>query len=100
MQGTARGIWENTNKAVVAEYFPVSERKAAFSMVYFSSGLAGAFGYLMFKFLSRSELAWLNIASSCLAIVCYHRCFQLFKNELDVKVAEAELNGLERNGSQ
>ena len=81
-QGAARGVWENTNKSVIAEYFPESsDRQAAFAMVYFSSGLAGAMGYLLFKWMSRSALAWLNIVASCLAIICYHWSYILFQRQ-------------------
>jgi hypothetical protein len=73
IHGAARGIWENTNKAIVAEYFSHGEfRDVAFAAVYFSSGFAGAFGYLFFKFMSRNELAILNIVISIIAMISFH----------------------------
>jgi len=43
-------VWESTNKAVVAEFFPASrDRDAGFAAIYFSSGLAGALGFLCYR---------------------------------------------------
>ncbi len=86
VHGAARGIWENTNKAVVAEYFApdgtaAELRDAAFAAVYFTSGLAGAFGYLFFKFMSRGQLAALNICVSVAAIAAYHFSWRQFLHE-------------------
>eukprot|EP01035_Chromulina_nebulosa_P027608 gene27608-36332_t len=80
------GIWENTNKSVIAEYFSEpGDRQAAYAMVYFSSGLAGAMGYLLFKWMSRAALAWLNIIAASLAIVCYHWSYSLFQKQCGYK---------------
>lgn len=85
----ARGAWENTNKAVIAEYFHESSvRNAAFAMAYFSSGFAGAFGYLFFKFMGRLELGAVNLAVSALAILCYHLSFCLFEQTSPVRSLE------------
>jgi hypothetical protein len=59
-------------------------------MVYFSSGLAGAMGYLTFKFMNKTQLALLNVAASCLAILCYHGSFIEFQR---VKSCENNIRG-------
>jgi MFS family permease len=47
--GAARGCWENTNKAVVAEYFSNEDaRETAFATIYFTSGLSGATGFYFY----------------------------------------------------
>jgi hypothetical protein len=81
IHGAARGIWENTNKAVIAEYFSQGEfRDVAYAAVYFSSGLAGAFGYLFFKFMTRNELAMLNIIVAGVAMISFHFSSVLYRN--------------------
>ncbi|KAJ1433142.1 hypothetical protein B484DRAFT_417924 [Ochromonadaceae sp. CCMP2298] len=83
VHGAARGVWENTNKAVIAEYFADPYlRDAAFASVYFASGLAGAVGFLLFEFLSRDALAAVNLGIPLLALVTYHRSYQLYKDKL------------------
>lgn len=73
IHGAARGVWENTNKSVIADLFPDPEtRDTAFATVYFSSGLAGAVGFLLYQFMSGNEMATLNICVSFLAIVAYN----------------------------
>eukprot|EP01040_Poterioochromonas_malhamensis_P006017 gene6017-6466_t len=63
IHGVARGVWENTNKAVVADFFPLShERDVAFAAIYFASGLAGALGFCLVQLLSRDILALINTA--------------------------------------
>jgi hypothetical protein len=83
VHGAARSIWENTNKAVVAEYFAQdeTERTVAFASIYVFSGISGAFGYLMFKFMSRLELSLLNAFVAIAAIVFYHLSFKLHERD-------------------
>ena len=45
--GVGRGVWESTNKAVIADFFP-TQPGAAFANVIWSSGLASSVGYFMF----------------------------------------------------
>jgi MFS family permease len=72
IHGAARGVWENTNKAVIAEYFPhKDQRDAAFASVYFSSGLAGAMGFAFFQFLNKYVIAAINLSISCVALFCF-----------------------------
>ena len=42
-------------------------------------------GYLLFKWMSRSALAWLNIIAASLAIVCYHWSYSLFQKQCGYK---------------
>lgn len=73
IHGAARGAWESINKAVIAEYFPTEQtRDVAFAAIYFSSGIAGAFGYFGYQHLTRLELAWLNTIVSIIGMICYH----------------------------
>jgi MFS family permease len=72
LHGAARGVWENTNKALIADFFPSSDmRDAAFASVYFSSGLAGAMGFIFFQFMSRYSIAVANLVTSLIALICY-----------------------------
>jgi MFS family permease len=74
--GIGRGTWENTNKAVVADFFPDNVYSpdlstAAFAAVYFSNGFANAIGYFVFEEMTRLEMAGLVMITSILAIICY-----------------------------
>lgn len=72
--GAARSAWESTNKAVVAQYFDRDDKlkDSAFAAVYFMSGLAGAFGFFFYKFMTRTQLAAINTVVPLVALACYH----------------------------
>lgn len=72
--GAARAAWESTNKAIIAEYFSHDDKlkDSAFAAVYFMSGLAGAFGFVFYKFMDRTQLAAINTVAPIIALVCYH----------------------------
>jgi len=46
LQGSGRAVFENTNKAMVADFFP-NDKEGAFSNVIFQSGGAAAFAFFM-----------------------------------------------------
>lgn len=72
MHGIARGVWENTNKATIAIYFPaLHERQAAFAAVSCASGLSGALGFLIFRVFTRNAVAIVNLAISIIALFSY-----------------------------
>jgi MFS family permease len=99
IHGVARGIWENTNKAMIAILFPVDEqRDTAYAAVYFASGLAGALGFLFFQFLSKPEIAIVNLTMSCLALVCFHFAYVLHQR-CEQEEALASVHGLTRSNS-
>lgn len=73
IHGAARGVWENTNKAVIADYFAdQTMRDSAYAAVYCSSGLTGAIGFLLFKFVPSTAVAALNLIMAFLALAGYH----------------------------
>lgn len=71
--GIGRGTWENTNKAVIADFFASnpSTNTAAFAGISFTSGLAGAVGYFMFPNISRDAIAVIVTGFGGFAIICY-----------------------------
>lgn len=82
IHGAARGVWENTNKSLIVDYFSdTSEREAAFAAVYFSSGFSGALGYLFSLYLSRDALAGLNFSVAVIATLAYHWSFLRNRDE-------------------
>lgn len=82
IHGAARGVWENTNKVIISEYFATkSMRDSAFAAVYFSSGLAGAVGFALFQFLGKYEIALINVASAGLALFCFMIARRLHNRE-------------------
>ena len=76
LYGLGRGIWENTNKATVADMYQTSqnERDKAFAGIYFFSGLGAAVGYFVFKFISRFEMGMTTVAIAILALIGNHYC--------------------------
>jgi MFS family permease len=82
IHGIARGIWENTNKAVVAEFFPVlSTRDSAFASIYFASGLSGAIGFVSYQFMSREAIAVMNSAVGIFSIFAFLLANRMHKQE-------------------
>jgi MFS family permease len=72
VHGAARGAWESINKAMVADFFPDSqEREVAFASIYFTSGLAGAFGYFSYHYMSGRAIAALNVTMAVLAGITF-----------------------------
>ena len=79
LHGAARGCWENTNKAIIVEYFPDNEiRETAFATVYFTSGLSGATGYYFYKYMTRQQMVLLNCIMPLIALMCYHYSDKLY----------------------
>lgn len=95
--GAARGVWENTNKAVVSEMFESSPsvRDAAFATVYFSSGLAGALGFAFFQFLNKSTIALINLAISSAAVGCFLLARKLHRRDMRMKEVRQMVSALD-----
>jgi hypothetical protein len=96
LHGIARGVWESTNKAVVADLFTSSEVRdpsgthdgsssntskdkdsdlsSAFATIYFTSGMAGSVGFLVNQ--SKLVISLLNTLVSASAVVCFYWCIQ------------------------
>lgn len=86
IHGAARGAWESTNKATITEYFPSGKyQDAAFAAVYFTSGLAGAVGFLFYQYMSRSQLAILNTVVPIIAMLCYHKSYTLTRPQVNAE---------------
>jgi MFS family permease len=84
LHGIARGIWENTNKGIIAEFFSNNTyyRDAAFASIYFASGFSGALGFLFFQFLSKNTIATINCVVSVIALLGYLYASYLHENEI------------------
>ena len=56
--GIGRGTWENTNKAVIADFYLQQPdiSTTAFAAISFANGLAGSIGYFTFTDMSRYEI--------------------------------------------
>jgi MFS family permease len=76
LYGVGRGVWENTNKAAVADIFAMSheDREKAYAAIYFFSGLGGAIGYFLFKYISRFTIGMLTVMISILGLIGNHYC--------------------------
>jgi len=71
-QGVGRGVWESTNKAVIADFFP-QDAAAAFANIIWSSALASTFGYFTFS-KGAANVVWessLCVALVVLGLACY-----------------------------
>jgi hypothetical protein len=76
--GIGRGIWENTNKSVIATIFHTSpeQRDAVFSAIYFTSGITAAMGFLLYRFLSLEIVGILIIIVSVIGMIGNYYCDQ------------------------
>jgi len=74
MFGVGRGTWENTNKAVVADYFSDSAElsTSAFACISFTSGISAAFGFFMWESISVDVIAFLLTITSLIAVLSYY----------------------------
>lgn len=77
---------ENTNKAVVADFFSDSPDMSttAFASVAFTSGISGAFGYFVWPNIDRNIVAVILVLTSVAGVFCYYAA---------VKVHERKRNG-------
>lgn len=75
--GIGRGIWENTNKAIVSDFFSESaaDSTTAFSTTAFFTGYASAVGYFTFFHISRLHMANFVIVTSIVSLVAYPIAF-------------------------
>ena len=81
--GIGRGVYENTNKAVVVDFFNSRKNSnaagsnnnditAAFAATNFARNIASAFGYFAFNHISRFEMALLVFVFALLGVICYY----------------------------
>jgi MFS family permease len=80
--GIGRGVYENTNKAVVVDFFShgrntCSDAKrgditAAFAATNFARNIASAFGYFAFNHISRLEMSLLVFVFAIVGLLCYY----------------------------
>jgi hypothetical protein len=77
--GIGRGTWENTNKAILADFYGNSpdQGTAAFAAAIFFNGYAAAMGYFSFSSISRYGMAGAVTFTSIFAIICYYFAFRL-----------------------
>jgi hypothetical protein len=78
--GIGRGVYENTNKAVVVDFFnnknnisnKSSNITAAFAATNFARNIASAFGYFAFNHISRFEMSLLVLVFAFIGLMCYY----------------------------
>lgn len=78
LQGVGRGVWENTNKATVADIFGDDSDKVsgAFALISFSNGVATAIGFFTFTTLSRNVMAIICGVFGIIGMLSY--CYLIF----------------------
>ena len=102
--GFGRGVWENTNKAVVAEYFGEqtgenlgrpsgqvdsvtlphfrASLQSAYASIYFTSGLSAAIGYASYASMSQSQMAALNIIVPISAWITFDMSYRMHEAQM------------------
>jgi hypothetical protein len=83
--GVGRGVYENTNKAVIVDFFNVSNSSmsaqngskksditAAFAATNFARNIASAFGYFAFNYITRFEMSLLVVLFAIVGLLCYY----------------------------
>jgi len=71
LMGIGRGVFESTNKAVIADFFSGSEQMAAFANGIWTGGGSSALAYFVFPGMGVSEQVWTVVITAFLGIVCY-----------------------------
>jgi len=80
--GVGRGIWENTNKAVVADFFSdgaPSASTSAFAAVAFTSGLSKSIGFFVWPSQPRETIAVIIVVASAVSIISYLFAVSLYE---------------------
>uniref|UniRef100_A0A7S0ST91 Major facilitator superfamily (MFS) profile domain-containing protein n=1 Tax=Chromulina nebulosa TaxID=96789 RepID=A0A7S0ST91_9STRA len=80
LYGIGRGIWENTNKAVIADFYSdqIEKSTSAFAATSFFTGYASAMGYFAFPYIPRLGMAGLVVVSGIISLFCYRFAFSLY----------------------
>lgn len=73
--GIGRGIWENTNKAVIVDFFTDEKTTPAFAAASFFSGYGGAMGFFTFTSLQRLQMSGTVMLLSTAGMICYYFAF-------------------------
>lgn len=71
LMGVGRGVFESTNKAVIADFFTKEETMAAFANVIWSSGGSSALGFFLFPNLAATTQVWITLITGFTGIVCF-----------------------------
>lgn len=73
LEGITLGIWESTNKAIVADIYGFDEIKSssAFAMLYFLFFLGNGIGYFCINHLPRSSIILLLIVNGIFGVIPY-----------------------------
>lgn len=79
--GMGRGVWENTNKAVIADFFPNSDNlTSAFSIVTLFTAYSTSVGYFTFFAVTREQMIGMVLFFALLSLICYHFGFLAHQN--------------------
>jgi hypothetical protein len=91
LYGVGRGTWENTNKAVIADFWITEPESCttAFAAASFANGYASAMGYFTFDSVSRLGMAGCVTILSLFGMVTYYAAF-LVHEEKRVEVPEED----------
>jgi len=71
LHGLGRAVWEGTNKAVIADYFPGEKSAGAFANVVLQSGLSSAIGFFAFPHATQDQMVITCLVFVILGIVTY-----------------------------
>lgn len=80
LAGVGRAVFEGTNKAVFADFFP-NEKEAAFSCVIVQSGLSATLGFFLFPLFSKDTQAAICLFFSAISLVGLTLAFYFHKKE-------------------
>lgn len=71
LHGVGRCVWENQNKATIADLYDKENMPAAFAIISFSNGVATAIGFFTFSELAREEMAIICGVAGVVALCSY-----------------------------
>eukprot|EP01033_Poteriospumella_lacustris_P014653 gene14653-10478_t len=81
--GLGRGVWENTNKAVIADFYQsnATSSTAAFAVAAFFNGYASSIGYFCFNYIQRERMAEIIIFVTVISSICSQVAFLVQINQ-------------------
>ena len=95
--GMGRGVWENTNKAVIADFFPNSDNlTSAFSIVTLFTAYSTSVGYFTFFAVTRDQMIGMVLFFSMLSLISYHFGFVAHQHVEEKQLFELQKRELVR----
>lgn len=78
--GSGRAVFESTNKATFADFFP-DDKEGAFANVIVQSGGASALAFFVIPYMTKLQVTTITAATGGIAMFCLVAAFRIYKSE-------------------